>query len=262
MFPFTALLVPLEIARAYAEAFFPGPYVAPKLPAWQAHSSKVGAAIPTEFMSFGNPVLSDQPISSAKPMSTQFYDTQVSTVYFQILFTKRNLEAILHKGTVLVTSAMAGSGFASWQISLFVQRLAKDGIKKPADWTDDQAIELAEEVCPPRTPEGARSAYAANHTNAAAAAAVAAADKLEAASPTSPLTSPLISCAELDCLTANLDAALAKMPVEKIIGLKPENLKYLQVDHQVISTFDRKPPRYDAEQVDALREIAAAIKKG
>ena len=47
---------------------------------------------------------------------------------------------------------------------------------------------------------------------------------------------------------------------QKIIGLKSENLKYLQVDYHVISTFDRKPPRYDAEQVDALREIAAAIK--
>ena len=31
MFPFTTLLVPLEIARAYAEVFFPGPYVASKL---------------------------------------------------------------------------------------------------------------------------------------------------------------------------------------------------------------------------------------
>jgi hypothetical protein len=90
MFPFTTLLVPLEITRAYAEAFFPGPYAAPKLPSSQANSSKDGAAIP---------------INSAKPMSTQFYDTQVSTVYFQILFTKRNLEAILHKDTVLVTTA-------------------------------------------------------------------------------------------------------------------------------------------------------------
>ena len=188
MFPFTTLLVPLEIVRAYSEAFYPGPYVAPKLPASQANSSKVGAAIP---------------IDSAKPMSTHFYDTQVSTVYFQILFTKRNLEAILHKDTVLVTTAMAGSGFASWQISLFVQRLEKDGIKKPVDWTDDQAVELAEAVDPPDAPP---------------------------------------------------------KPVKKIIGLKPENYKYLQVDHQVISTFDRKPPKYDAEQVDALREIAAAIK--
>ena len=188
MFPFTTLLVPLEIARAYAEAYFPGPYVAPKLPASRANSSKVGAATP---------------INSAKPMSTQFYDTQVSTVCFQILFTKRNLEAILYKDTVLVTSAMTGSGFASWQISLFVQRLEKDGIEKPVDWTDDQAIELAEKVAPPRCPaEGG----------------------------------------------------------QKIIGLKSENLKYLQFDYQVISTFDRKPPRYEAEQVDALREIAAAIK--
>src|SRR5271163_4820299 len=105
MFPFTTLLVPLEIARAYAEAFFPRLYAAPEPPASQANPSKVGTAIP---------------INSAKPMSTQFYDTQVSTVYFQILFTKRNLETILDNGTVLVTSAMTGSGFASWQISLFV----------------------------------------------------------------------------------------------------------------------------------------------
>jgi hypothetical protein len=194
MFPFTTLLVPLEIARAYSEAFYPGPYVAPKLPASQANSSKDGAATP---------------IDSAKPMSTHFYDTQVSTVYFQILFTKRNLEAILHKGTVLVTSAMADNGFASWQISLFVQQLntksdplsKKDGIPKPAEWTDDQAIELAVDVYPSDAP-----------------------------------------------------------PVERVIGLEPENLKYLKFDYQVISTFDRKPPRYDAEQVDVLRDIADAIR--
>jgi hypothetical protein len=185
MFPFTTLLAPLEIARAYSEAFYPGPYVAPKLTASPAN--KGGAATP---------------IDSAKPMSTHFYDTQVSTVYFQILFTKRNLEAILYKDTVLVTSAMAGSGFASWQISLFVQRLEKAGIDKPVNWTDEQATKLAEKVNPPITP---------------------------GAPP-------------------------------KIIGLKPENLKYLEFDYHVISTFDRKPPRYDAEQVDALLEIADAIK--
>jgi hypothetical protein len=187
MFPFTTLLVPLEIARAYSEAFYPGPYVAPKLPASQANSFKDGAATP---------------IDSAKPMSTHFYDTQVSSVYFQILFTKRNLEAILYKDTVLVTNAMAGSGFASWQISLFVQRLEKDGIDKPVNWTDEQAVELAEKVEP----------------------------------------------------------APGTKSVGKIIGLKPENLKYLEFDYHVISTFDRKPPRYDAEQVDALLKIADAIK--
>jgi hypothetical protein len=189
MFPFTTLLVPLEIARAYAESFFPGPSITPKLSSCQAHSAI--------------------PFNSPKPMSTQFYDTQVSTVYFQILFTKRNLEAILHKGTVLVTSAMADNGFASWQISLFVQQLntksdplsKKDGIPKPAEWTDDQAIELAVDVYPSDAP-----------------------------------------------------------PVERVIGLEPENLKYLKFDYQVISTFDRKPPRYDAEQVDVLRDIADAIR--
>ena len=101
---------------------------------------------------------------------------------------------------------MAGSGFASWQISLFVQRLGKDGIDKPVNWTDEQAAKLAEDVKPPLVP---------------------------GAPPNS---------------------------VKKIIGLRPENLKYLEFDYHVISTFDRKPPRYDAEQVDALLEIADAIK--
>ena len=134
-------------------------------------------------------------------MSTHFYDTQVSTVYFQILFTKRNLEAILYKDTILVTSAMAGSGFASWQISLFVQRL-REGlalISRSIGRTSKQ-------------PSWRRR-----------------------------LTLPIYSRA-------------------KIIGLKPENLKYLEFDYHVISTFDRKPPRYDAEQVDALLEIADAIR--
>jgi hypothetical protein len=191
MFPFTTLLVPLEIARAYSEAFYPGRYVAPKLPASQANPSKVGVTIP---------------INSAKPMSTQFYDTQVSTVYFQVLFTKRNLEAILYKDIVLVTSAMTDSGFASWQISLFIRRLENEGIPKPAEWTDEEADKLAESVEPAFTPGDPPNS------------------------------------------------------VKTIIGLEPENLKYLQVDYHVISTFDRKPPRYDAEQVDALLEIADAIK--
>ena len=68
MFPFTTLLMPMEIARAYAEAFFPGPYVAPKLSSSQANSSKDGAAIP---------------IDSAKPMSTHFYDTQLAPFTFR-----------------------------------------------------------------------------------------------------------------------------------------------------------------------------------
>ncbi len=215
MFRFTTLLVPLEIARAYAEAFLPGPNLfAPKVPAPQAYPPKGDAAVPIEAMSSGSRFPSDQPTNSTKLMSTQFYDTQVASVYFQILFTKRNQEAILHKDTVLVTSAMTGSGLASWQISLFVQRLNaksdqssdKDGIPKPAEWTDEDARELALEVYP----AGA--------------------------------------------------ATVTDRSVDRVIGLKPENLKYLHFDYHVISTFDRKPARYDAEQVDALREIAAAIK--
>jgi hypothetical protein len=202
MLPFTtsllrlSFLAPLEIARAYAEAFLPTASIStPRLPAPKADR-----------------VPSDQPTNSAKTMSTQFYDTQVATVDYQILFTKRNLEAILHSGTVIVTSAMAGSGFASWQISLFILKL-NAGIPKPEDWTHAEAVELACEVHP------------------------------------ATVTSPPPPC-----------SPCADTIAETIRGLKREYLKYLQVEYQIVSTFDRKPPRYDADQVDALREIANVIK--
>ena len=206
MLPFTtsllrlSFLAPLEIARAYAEAFLPTASIStPRLPAPKADR-----------------VPSDQPTNSAKTMSTQFYDTQVATVDYQILFTKRDREAILHHGTVIVTNAMAGNGFASWQISLFIQKL-NAGIPKPEDWTHDEAVELACEVYP----------------------ATVNASPPDASPPCSPCANTI---------------------TEKIRGLKREYLKYLQVEYQIISTFDRKPPRYDADQVDALREIAKVIR--
>jgi hypothetical protein len=192
-----SFLVPLEIARAYAEAFLPrSSIVSPK-----------GPAPP-------NRVPSDQSTTSAKAMSTQFYDTQVATVNYQILFTKRGKEAILDSGTEVVTSAMSGSGFASWRISLFIQKLfhqaappafgAGDGIPRPKEWTNADAIDLAVAVIP----------WLGDPP-------------------------PLVP------------------PILWVIGLKPENLKYLQVDYQIVSIFDRKPP---TDQIGALREIAAAIK--
>jgi hypothetical protein len=180
-------LVPLEIARAYCEAF--------------ASAAAVAQA--------GNRAPSDQSSNSGKAMSTQFYDTQVSTVDYEIFFNKRDKEALLDCGRVIVTGAMTGSGFESWRISLFIQKLNKesnplvvtDGIQKPADWSDADAIELAAKVCP-----------------------------------------------------------VAPAVVQRVIGLKPENLKYLQFEYQIISTFNRQPPRYDKDQVGVLREIATAIK--
>jgi hypothetical protein len=220
MMPFTtsllplSFLVPLEIAQAYAEAFLPtSSTVSPKPPAPP------------------NRVPSDQSTNSAKAMSTQFYDTQVATVNYQILFTKRDNEALLDCGRVIVASAMASSGFASWQISLFIQKLNKkstpltvtDGIPKPEEWSDEQAIELAAEVFP------VQPSYCHPYCP--------------------PYCSPPAS-----------PPCPAKTEIQRVIGLRPENLKYLQVDYQIISAFDRKPPRYDADQVNALRQIAAAIK--
>jgi hypothetical protein len=153
-------------------------------------------------------------------MSTQFYDTQVATVNFQILFNKRDSEALLDCGRVIVATAMAESGFASWQIALFLSQLNwrkngpkgeltdEDGISKPVEWSDQQAIDLADSVFP----------------------------------------------------WNNFPKVPPDPPIRRVVGLKPENLKYLQVDHQIISTFDRKPPRYEQDQIGVLRDIAAAIK--
>lgn len=290
-----SFLMPLEIARAYAEAFLPTASISTPRPPPKADR-----------------VPSDQPTNPAKTMSTQFYDTQVATVDYQILFTKRNLEAILDSGRVIVTSAMAGSGFTSWQISLFIQKL-NAGIPKPEDWTDDEATELAKKVVPtsyPAAPDPAAAAAVVAAAEASAAAAKdaaehpgdvtralaawvaadtakVAADEPKAAAPAAlkeALRVALVSAVqsrdaartyERDKTDVNYlaaakavrkaadDAATADdyyHPCKTVIGLKPENLKYLQVDYQVINTFDRKPPRYEADQVDALREIATVIK--
>src|SRR5271165_5567814 len=100
--------MPLEIARAYAEAF--------------SSKGSIVAQKPAAAMDSGNRFRSDQSTNPSETMSTQFYDTQVTTVDFQILFTKRDSEALLDSGRAVVTSAMAGSGFASWQILLFKQK--------------------------------------------------------------------------------------------------------------------------------------------
>jgi hypothetical protein len=223
MLPFTTLLLrlsltPVEVARAYCEAFAAAePNVAPKLYAPKLDPSNGGVVAAAKAMRSGSRVPPDQSSNSGKAMSTQFYDKQVATVNFQILFTKRDNEALLGCGRVIVTSAMAESGFVAWRIALFIDQLNRkqnpnpavyantDGIRKPVDWTDQQAIDLALTVYPWN-----------NYPNLPPAA-----------------------------------------PIERVIGLKPENLKYLHVDHQIISTFDRKPPQ---DQIGALREIADAIK--
>jgi hypothetical protein len=219
MLPFTSMLLrlslaPLEIAQAYSEAFSStGTIVAPKLTTPKADPSKGTAASAGSFISFGNQLPPGQSTFSGKAMSTQFYENQVATVDYQILFTKPGKEALLDSGRVIVTSAMAANGFASWQISLFTKKLRtesnpltdRDGIAKPADWTNDDAIELAEKVHPWNN------------------------------FPNRPPSNEIL----------------------RVIGLKPENLKYLQIDYQVISTLDRKPP---TSEVAALREIASAIK--
>jgi hypothetical protein len=207
----------IGIRSAYTQEVWPtGSSIVSKPPAPKAPTPRSAAVASIEATNYGSRIPSDQS-TLPKTMSTQFYDTQITTVDYQILFTKRDKEALLDSGRMIVTSAMAGSGFASWQIALFMQRLNKesnplvdtDGIPKPADWTDNEAIELAVNVFPLLTNQ-----KSPDH------------------------------------------------PISRVIGLKPENLKYLQVDHQIISTLDRKPPRYDADQIDALRDIAAVIKKG
>jgi hypothetical protein len=173
-----SFLVPLEIARAYAEAFLP-------------RSSIVSAKAPAP----PNRVPSDQSTNSAKAMSTQFYDTQLTTVDYQILFTKRDSEALLEHKTTTVATAMTGNGFASWKIAQFV---LGDGFPRPEGWEDKDVEMFTEEI----------------------------------------VTSP---------------------PGPQKYKLKKEYLQFLQVEYQVLGTLDRKPPKYDKDEVDALRRIADAI---
>jgi hypothetical protein len=81
-----------------------------------------------------------------KKMSTQFYDSNVSTVDYQILFTKRDYEAILEKGTTAVARAMTGSGFASWKIAEFIRTTDLHGMDPPKEWKLEDREKLTEHV--------------------------------------------------------------------------------------------------------------------
>ena len=183
-------LVPLEIARAYGEAFALAASLAtPKLPAPQVDSSKGAAVAPA-----GNRVPSHQSTNSAKAMSTQFYGTQVATVAYQILFTKRDKEALLEQKTTTVATAMTGSGFASWKIAQFVRD--QNGFPRPAEWKQEDVDRFATPV-----------------------------------------------------------ANMSPPDTQRYI-LNDDYLKFLQVEYQVLSTFDRKPPK---DEVDVLERISSTL---
>jgi hypothetical protein len=180
MLPFTtsllrlSFLAPLEIARAYAEAFLPMAFIStPRPPAPKADRVPL-----------------DQSTNPAKTMSTQFYDTQVTTVAYQILFTIRDSEALLKKDITAVAKAMTGSGFTSWIIAQFIREIDKDGLQQPPQWSDEDFKKF------------------------------------------------------IDGKT-----------------LKKEYLEFLQVEYQVLSTLDRKPPKYDKDEVDVLQHIASTLDK-
>jgi hypothetical protein len=193
MLPFTALLVraslaPFEFARAYCEAFASAaPNVRPRLSAPKVDPSNGSSKVRDPE----SRVPSYQSGDSDKVMSTQFYDNQVATVSYQILFTKRDKEALLEEKTTTVAKMMTGSGFASWKIAQFVTD--QHGFPAPREW---QTTDL------------------------------------------NTFTTPVSG------------------PPDRYT-LKPEYYEFLQVDYQVINTFDRKPPQ---DEIGALREIATAIK--
>lgn len=64
-----------------------------------------------------------------------FQSTDLSTVKYQVLFTKRDLEAILEDRTQVVSKTVTDSGFASWKIGEFISQLMKNGIPKPTSWS-------------------------------------------------------------------------------------------------------------------------------
>ena len=76
-------------------------------------------------------------------MSTNFYETQVATVDYQIIFTRRDFEAVLEHGTTSVAKAMSGNGFASWRIAQYI-RDTGGVIDVPSipEWADRTVAEL------------------------------------------------------------------------------------------------------------------------
>lgn len=127
-------------------------------------------------------------------MNTQFYDSNVATVDYQILFTKRDFETVLEWGTTAVAKAMTGSGFASWKIAQFIRETDENGIKIPSEWKAADIAKLTE----PAAVKGGRK-------------------------------------------------------------LNKLYLEFLQVEYQVLSSLDRKPSKYDKDEVDVLQQISSTL---
>lgn len=144
MLPFTTMLAqlslaPLAFARAYCEALSSTECLC--LPAVDRCR---GAKPPAAWCSCcsGSRVLPCQPSCSCRTISTQFFEDQVATVDYQILFTKRGNEFILESGRTIVAKAMTGSGFASWKIAQFIRR--NPDLIKPPEWSDQEWGDITE----------------------------------------------------------------------------------------------------------------------
>ena len=67
-------------------------------------------------------------------MSDSFYDNNASVVQYQVVFLKRDWEALLHDEMTLVTSNMDGNGLTAWKIAEFVQAMGRCEVPVPNKW--------------------------------------------------------------------------------------------------------------------------------
>ena len=97
------------------------------------------------IQSLSQPVIAVTPAKQENTMTPNFYDYNVTTVDYQIIFTKRDFEAVLEDGTTTVAKAMTGSGFASWKIAEFIRKTDASGIKPiPEEWENEDVDKVLE----------------------------------------------------------------------------------------------------------------------
>jgi len=138
---------PLLVTRECADALLPQshktqthnttsspPPLAPALPAEHPQPNQTYNPFPAQAREPQLFKFQTKQTNNNMSSTAEFYDTSLYTVDYQILFVKRDKEALLEKGTTIVAKTMTGGNFDAWKIAQFIEELTSEGIHIPQDW--------------------------------------------------------------------------------------------------------------------------------
>jgi hypothetical protein len=163
----------------------------------------------------------------AKMADKNLSDDQLKLVRYKILFVKRDYEYAFPEKEELVWENMTGDAFAAWKVAEFIQNLGKTEL--PSRWKERRYPLRSRGTGEPAPPAaGAKSdaeRYEEQHTY-----------KYE-------------------------EGGKPKEGKWRIVWLPESDKKYLRVFYEVIDRYVREDLDYERRQLDALEDIAKAVRE-